>query len=191
MKKRRNVLFAFVIVALLAIGFGYAALTDSLVINGTATGSGAGDPTEPGSGNETDEDLFDIQWVAGTANATATPAAGSTSVVSATATIDNVNEPATLTVKNMAVKGDKVVATYQFKLVECPAGYDAKLEVKLNEPKAKDMVDATAVLDAYTVALDGTVTVTVTVELNQTLISDTDSLDYALTVEIVAEPVAK
>ncbi len=187
MKKRRNVLFAFALLALLVIGFGYASLTDNVIIDTTAGGTGAGNPSVPGSGNEEDESLFDIQWVTGSAGATATPAAGSTSLVGATASVVDA-ENATLTITNMAIKGDKVVATYEVTVVECPDGYDAKLAYELNGTVGAGLVDVQIEFADAVVAKGDKTTVTVTATLKATLISDEDTLNYAVTIKVIGEP---
>ena len=187
MKKRRNVLFVFALLALLVISLGYASLTDNVVIDVNAGGTGAGDPSQPGSGNEEDESLFDIQWVTGSAAATATPAAGSTSLVDATASVVDA-ENATLTITNMAIRGDKVVATYEVTVVKCPDGYEAKLAYELNETAGAGLVDVQVEFADDVIAEGAKTTVTVTATLKATLISDVDTLNYAVTVKVIGEP---
>ena len=96
MKKRRTLIVSLLLVAALALGIGYAALTDTLNITGTAS-------VAQEAGEEAFEiDVYFSKAIAGTG---------------ATAAVGADKDTATMTVNADALKevGDEVIATYTIK----------------------------------------------------------------------------
>lgn len=122
MKNRKNFLIVFALFALLCLGVGYAALTDTLVITGTAGGS-----TQNASDVE-DETLFDLKYVTANNPVVNTEKANG-STLTATSVYTN-DETATINISNMTVKNEKVVVTF---IIENASSqdYDAEISVKL------------------------------------------------------------
>ena len=96
MKNRRNVVIAFMIVAVMLLGIGYAALSDTLDITGSA------DVNQSAAEEAFNEDIF---FSAAVANET-----GNTASVNA----DN-NDKASFTANTLKGKGDKVTFTFTIK----------------------------------------------------------------------------
>lgn len=95
MKNRKFAVVAFLLVAAMLLGVGYATLTDNLVINGTAT------VTQTTAENEFNQDIY-------FSNATTT-STGVTAVVE-----QSDNDKGTITIADGALKngGESVTATY-------------------------------------------------------------------------------
>ena len=96
MKNRRNVVVAFLVVAVMLLGIGYAALTDVLDITGSV------DVNQSAAQNEFDQDIY---FSAAVANQE-----GNTASVNN----DN-NDKASFSAKTLKLKGDKVTFTFTIK----------------------------------------------------------------------------
>ena len=201
MKNRKNVLIVFVVLAILCLGIGYAALTDTLVINGTVGGS------SQNAGNVEDESLFNLEYVTDNEpTVNLTKATGST--LTATASYANA-ETATITVSNMCVKNEKVIATFTIKnsssedyIAELSAVlstvYDAEsaqyLEVSYSFEGDGGILSAEHDEDQQTVVIkkDGTATITVEILMTESLIAqgnDPQVLSATITVTITGKHV--
>lgn len=180
MKKRRNVITAFTICALLCLGIGYSALTDTLTINGTVSGNG----------NETihDEAQFDVDFtgceIKENTNA---------SRITATPVFNADDDLATLTITGLSVANDTVVAHYTVEITTCPVDATAcTLEASVNE--SIEGITATAVVqyaaEADKLLKDATATIIVTVKLDKTLLNDQIIDAKTFTVTVTATNVA-
>ena len=110
MKNRRNVVVAFLVVAVMLLGIGYAALTDTLDITGSA------DVNQSAAEEAFNEDIFFSAAVANDA--------GNTASVNA----DN-NDKASFTAATLKGKGDKVSFTFT---ITNAGDVDAEVTPKLN-----------------------------------------------------------
>ena len=174
MKNRKTVIVAFMLVAVLLLGIGYAALTDTLTIIGNAH-------IDIGAANTT----FDEKVYFSDAQATSTTGTGTTAdVVSYTA------DDATFTANKLAVKGEKSVFTFT---ITNDSNVAAKVTV--NEKKLSgadnpsnsntDKFSVDYQLSSDTIASNGgTITVTVTVEVVNPITSATSAtfgIEYTVT----------
>ncbi len=155
MKQRRLAIIAFALVAVLTIGVGYAALTDTLSINGTATLL-----------HSEAEEQFDVEVYFSAVGATS----------SCTAAIDGEdNDVATITITDgLAVVGDKAVAT--FTITNNSAGSVSITPAHNSSTNFDVATDAST----YTVAAGGTVDVIVTVTLKNTVNADITNETFSL-----------
>lgn len=187
MKRRRSVFVTFVVLALLCLGFGYAALTDQLQIGGSADGAGI---------NEENEAIFDIEFdttVDTTCAATSKNTSGSNKLT-ATATYGATGEDnGTITITNMRFAGDKVVATFEVKNTSPDATYDARLsatptltDAGTNTAEIGTDIKIDAAFDTPVIAQGETSTLTVTITLVNDLLLPTDIVDLTISVAISA-----
>ena len=189
MQKRRSVLVLFVICALFCLGFGYAALTDSLAIGGTVGGTG--------NITEENEELFDIEFddsFTPTAVITTKGAEG-VNKLSATASLDGSDKKegtATITITNMRLVGDKVVATFKVKNVSPDATNIANLVATptltagTGNNVAASKLSITAAFDDAAITTSETAILTVTITLNESLLNVSDVLNMTISVAISA-----
>ena len=166
MKNRRNVVIAFMIVAVMLLGIGYAALSDTLDITGSA------DVNQSAAEEAFNEDIF---FSAAVANET-----GNTASVNA----DN-NDKASFTANTLKGKGDKVTFTFTIKNDgDVAADVTPKLNATLGNTNPEyfsitsDWGGATKTLDAHS-----EITYTVTVELLKT---PTVTISGSFLIELVA-----
>lgn len=101
MKNRKSVIVAFLLVAVMLLGVGYAALTDVLDITGTA------DVNQSAAEESFNKDIF---FSAAVANETGNTASGNTASVNA----DN-NDKASFTVNSLKGKDDAASFTFTIK----------------------------------------------------------------------------
>ena len=170
MKNRRNVVIAFMIVAVMLLGIGYAALSDTLDITGSA------DVNQSAAEEAFNEDIY---FSAAVANET-----GNTASVNA----DN-NDKASFTANTLKGKGDKV--TFTFTITndgDVAADVTPKLNATLGNTNSEyfsitsDWGGSTKTLDAHS-----SITYTVTVELLKT---PTETISGSFLIELVAVSVA-
>ena len=116
MKNKRIIIFVFAILAILSIGIGYAALTDTLTF--TSTVGFLNSKSE----DITDSDAMDVVWTnyheaRSTVVSQGERAEGKEVKHNASdALIDVENDTISgLTIENMCVKGDKVIISYNYK----------------------------------------------------------------------------
>ena len=153
MKKRRSVIAMFLVLAIFTLGIGYAQLTDTLTITGSA-----------GVDSDNSQEVFngDIYFSNAVAN-----------VERCTASIDGTdNDKATMTVKENILKevGDEVIATFTIKS-------ESDLDVVIPVPTISNSNEA--YFDVYTtwdtektLAAGKTVDIVVTVKLIKTAVAD-------------------
>ncbi len=166
MKNRKIVVVAFLLVAVLLLGVGYAALTDQLTIIGNAH-------VDVDTANKT----FDERVYFSAAEATSSTGTGTTADV-ASYTADD----ATYTVNKLAVVGQKSVFTFTIKNESNVDAIISVASTKLsgdtnpsNSNEDKFTVEY-AYPDGMTVAKQtGTITVVVTVTLNEPVTSATSA----------------
>ena len=153
MKQRKTVIVAFLLAAVLLLGVGYAALSDTLTIDGSA-GVSYDDASEA-----FDEDIYFSKVISGTG---------------CTAEINSDPDTGTITVTDGALKevGDEVIATYTIKS-------DSDLDVKIPIPTINNddseyfEVKTSWAVD-QTLTAGGTLDVTVTIKLIKTSDRDRD-----------------
>ena len=166
MKNRRNLIVAFLLCACLIVGIGYAALTDTLDINGTA------DVNQSAAEEAFNEDIY---FSAAVANQE-----GNTASVNG----DN-NDKASFTANTLKGKGDKATFTFTIKN---NGDIDAKITPKLNDAQGNTLPEyftITSDWDGATKDLKaGTeLNYTITVELTQT---PTETISGSFLVEFKA-----
>lgn len=164
MKKRNTYVGLILLVAVLMLGIGYAAITNiTLNITGSAKAV-------------VSDENFKVRF-------TGTPTVSDEDVVTATITDD---VTATINVESLVAKGDKVTATYTIE--NASDDLSASIAVPTVENSNDEYFSVTTdMTDAVTVASKGTTTVTVTVELIKTPIEADETTD--ITVSLVASPV--
>ena len=166
MKNRKSVIVAFLLVAVMLLGVGYAALTDVLDITGTA------DVNQSAAEESFNEDIY---FSAAAANET-----GNTASVNA----DN-NDKASFTANTLKGKGDK--ATFTFTITnngDVNADITPKLNASLGNTQP-DYFTVTSDWDGATKTLDAgaEITYTITVELIKT---PTETISGSFLVELTA-----
>ena len=166
MKNRRNVVIAFMIVAVMLLGIGYAALSDTLDITGSA------DVNQSAAEEAFNEDVY---FSAAVANEV-----GNTASVNA----DN-NDKASFTAATLKGKGDKVTFTFTIKN---DGDVDAVVTPKLNATLGNTNPEYFEITSdwagqARTLAAHSEITYTVTVELLKT---PTETISGSFLIELVA-----
>ena len=166
MKNRKSVIVAFLLVAVMLLGVGYAALTDVLDITGTA------DVNQSAAEESFNEDIY---FSAAAANET-----GNTASVNA----DN-NDKASFTANTLKGKGDKATFTFTIKNNgDVNADITPKLNASLGNSQP-DYFTVTSDWDGATKALNAgaEITYTITVELIKT---PTETISSSFLVELTA-----
>ncbi len=159
MKSRRIALIAFALIAVLTLGIGYAALTDTLNLNGTAS------LTHSNAEQEFNADIY-FDSVGNCTNCTVTVS---------DADANNVKDVATLTINGgLSVVGDKATAVLVIKNES--AGTATITPAHSSSTNFDIATDAAT----YTVAAGGTVEVTVTVTLKNTVNADITDETFSL-----------
>ncbi len=116
MKNRRIILVAFMLVAVLCLGVGYAALTDLLIVDGTAVV------------NQQKENLVFDEKIEFTKAEVKTATTADYSGIADTATVDSSNtDKVSFTVKSLARQGQK--ATFEFTVTNT-SEFDATLALE-------------------------------------------------------------
>ena len=166
MKNRKFVVAAFLLAAAMLLGVGYAALTDTLDITGSA------DVNQSAAEEAFNEDVF---FTAAVANQT-----GNTASINA----DN-NDKASFTAKTLKGKGDKVTFTFTIKN---DGDVAATVTPKLNATLGNTNTEYFAVSsdwsgESKTLAAGGELTYTLTVELLKT---PTETIGGSFLVELTA-----
>ena len=164
--KRRTVVISVLLVAALALGIGYAALSDTLTINGTIKSDGA-----------TMSDNFDGLVYFTNASVTNDPAVHVTANVSATYGGDE----ASYTIEGMTVVGDKVDMEFIIH-----NAYTETVWVTIATHDHNDIENIT-ITNNYTapieIAPDGNATFTISVLL-ESLTSETINLTHNITFDV-------
>lgn len=190
MRKEKIILSIFAVLALICLGVGYAALTDTLTATATASGVSVNDTNGDGVVDENDEDIidetvFNVQWK----SAVATKDGGertSNQLAVTDPVIAGDKNSFTFTVSNMMLKGDTVTVTA---VIENTSDYDAKIALTL--PTADGVVAVTATGDGATVAAHDELEVTITLSLVETLFEVSDAFkagkEYKVSFEATAQ----
>lgn len=180
MKNKRNVIIAFILICCLCLSIGYAALTDTLIINGSASAAAKEDtPDEP---VDTLEEAFDDKLgftavVQATGNSANVSLKNGDAAVSTTQTTFTMTDEVTFSAAGFAQKGDKAVITYTI------TNNHPDLSASIAVPTLTDASGNTLSNEYFSVshdwttahnvaAVNGTTTVTVTVEMIKTPIEN-------------------
>ena len=132
MKNKRNVFIAFILICCLCLSIGYAALTDTLYVNGTVNldldGSGTTDPDAGGEEETPWEEAFDadVYFVDIDAEQAVTKVSADTN--------GDTDDLLTITVPDDVFTPDNKTATYKVKIKNNSDEYAAK--ITLNNPAA-------------------------------------------------------
>ena len=166
MKNRKTIVVAFMLCAVMLLGVGYAALSDTLDITGSA------DVNQSAAEEAFNEDIY---FSAAVANET-----GNTASVNA----DN-NDKASFTAATLTGKGDKVTFTFT---IENAGDVDAEVTPKLNASLGNTNSEYFSITSdwngaAKTLAAHSNITYTVTVELLKT---PTETISGSFLIELVA-----
>ncbi len=163
MKKRRIAIVSFLILAVLVMGVGFAALTDNLFIKGEAT------LATTSAQSNFDQDVYFVN--AAVATTTGTNTGEDTAVIGATD-----NDSATFYVKTLGNKDEYV--TFTFTIKNDSEEFDALITLDANNPTTTDSTNFTITYSTtndgiasdseITCAAGDTVDVYVTVVLNNT-----------------------
>ena len=171
MKNRKFVVVAFLLVAVMLLGVGYAALTDTLTIIGNAH-------IDVDTANKT----FDEKVYFSAAEATSTTGTGATADVASCTTDD-----ATFTANKLAVVGEKSVFTFTIKNesnVDAVISVAAKKLSGDNNPtnsnEDKFIVEYTYPDGMNIAKQGGTITVVVTVTVKEPVTSATSATFFAI-----------
>ena len=166
MKNRRNVVIAFMIVAVMLLGIGYAALSDTLDITGSA------DVNQSAAEEAFNEDVY---FSAAVANEV-----GNTASVNA----DN-NDKASFTAATLKGKGDKVTFTFTIKNDgDVAAVVTPKLNASLGNTNPEYFsITSDWAGESRTLAAHSEITYTLTIELLKT---PTETISGSFLVELVA-----
>lgn len=166
MKNRRNVVIAFMIVAVMLLGIGYAALSDTLDITGSA------DVNQSAAEEAFNEDVY---FSAAVANQD-----GNTASVNA----DN-NDKASFTAATLKGKGDKVTFTFTITNAgDVAAEVTPKLNATLGNTNPEYFsISSDWAGEAKILAAHSEITYTITVELIKT---PTETISGSFLVELVA-----
>ncbi len=176
MKKRRFAIVAFLLCACLAIGAGYAALTDALSMTGYA------EVKTTQSSSVFDEKIY---FKSATAPTTAAGTTTGTSGVADTASVSGTDpDVATFSINSLALKDE--YATFTF-VIENTSEFDANITIS-KQPTANTGYFDTKIEfpNGQTVSAGGTLTVTVTTKLIKNV---TENISASTTIEFTATTV--
>ena len=156
MKNRRIVLAAFMLVAVLTMGIGFAAYSTTLSINGTTAVS-------PDAIEFTESVKF-------TAVTSSNEAFGTASIGD--------GQAATFTVNGMTAYNDRVQFTYT---IRNDSDYDVNIEISTHPtPATTSKCTVTTALSSNTIAQGGEITATVTVVLNENVSTAVDPINWTI-----------
>lgn len=156
MKNRRIALIAFMLVAVLTMGIGFAAYSTTLAINGTTAVSG-----------DAVEFTKDVHFTTVT----------SSNEAFGTADIGD-GQTATFTVDGMTAYNDRVQFTYT---ILNESTYDVNIEISTHPtPATASKCTVTTALSANTIAAGQTITATVTVVLNENVTEAVDPINWTI-----------
>ena len=171
MTNTKKIIAAIVIVAVLVIGVGYAAIQNiTLNISGTASANA-------------DQANFTVAFSGEPTTDKTKVSANSTAASITAAVTDDTN--ATINVEGLTAKGDVVTATYTIQ--NTSADLSAKLSATTSNSNTEYFKVTHDLEDATTVTHGQATTITVTVELIKTPITATETATVG--VQITAEPV--
>ena len=123
MKNKRNVLIAFILICCLCLSIGYAALTDTLNVNGTVGVNVLSDDTTDDNDTPNDDTNDKTAWETDfDADVHFANASGVGAVINA-----NDNDILTITVPTNAIKPNNRTVTYTVDIVNESTDYDANI----------------------------------------------------------------
>ena len=166
MKKRRTAIIAFLLCACLAIGAGYATVTDTLVVNGTA------------NVKQATADDFDLDvYFTGTPTVTTTGEGDEDSIA-----IDaENNDLATITVNSLQTVGD--VATFTIEIENSGATTNSTATLLATKTVADpSLLEVMCTLGTHSLAPGNKTTLTITVKLLRVPATDIANSTIAVTV---------
>ena len=156
MKNRRIALIAFMLIAVLTIGIGFAAYSTTLAIKGTTAVSA-----------EAIEFTKDVHFAS----------VSSSNEAFGTATVGD-GQTATFKVDGMTQYNDFVQFTY---VIENKSDYDVSIDVTTNPtPASVSKCTVTTALSQHTIAAGESITATVTVVLNETIKEAIDPISWTI-----------
>ena len=156
MKNRKMILVAFMLVAVLVMGIGFAAYSTTLAIHGTTSVSA-----------EALEFTKDVQFT----NVTTSNAAFGTATIG-----DGQN--ATFTVSGMTAYNDRVQFTYT---IVNNSDFDVNIDITTTPtPATTSKCTVTTALSSHTIPKDGSITATVTVVLNENVTTVQDPINWTI-----------
>ncbi len=176
MKNKRNAIVAFLLVAVLCLGIGYAAVSDNLYINGTLNVT-AGDPTDPTSPFNTEFDA-DVFFSNAEIDTTTTANKGTEGNELITATIGDEDE-------NEATRGQDDVITVNVS----NGAFDGQNEIIVIKATVKNAneTQSAKVTVAGPQNLNDHFTVTIDKTTEQTIAAEGECV-YTITIELVKIP---
>lgn len=185
MKKQKIILLVFAVLAFIGLGIGYAALTDTLTLTATVSGTGV----NADDNDVQDSAAFDIQWVSHETPVITGNTATRDKLITFESPLPNIGEDtAEFTVSNLCVKGDAVQVVFNIKNT---SEYAANLALKIDETAKANAtannVEISATLGTATLAAGASTTVTVNVELLETLFSGTYTCQIPITIVATAQ----
>ena len=155
MKKRRIIILAFMLIAVMVVGIGFAAYSTTLTIHGTTAVSA-----------EALEFTNDVQFVS----------ASSDNEAFGTATANG--QTATFTVNGMTAYNDRVTFTYTIKN---SSTYDVNIAITTHPtPASPSKCSVTTMLSSDTITAGGTITATVIVVLNENVTEAIDPINWTI-----------
>mgnify|MGYP003306990615 CR=1 FL=1 len=170
MRNKKRIIIAIILIAILMLGIGYAAISNTtLTISGNAI-------------SQPDPENFKVHFVSGSA----TTSPDDTDIITASVTGDTT---ATIAVKGLTMKDDVATATYTIK--NDSNGIAAKLSAAITSTPgenttASDYTVSTDFVNGTVLEPGQTTTITVSVKLNKTPI--VNDLITTITCTITAEP---
>ncbi len=176
MKNRKTILVAFMLVAVMLIGVGYAALTDTFTITGSA------EVKTDLSQNEFDEKIY---FFSATAPRTEDGNTTGTSGVVDTASVNaNDDDKASFSVKSLALKDEYAVFTF---VIKNDSEFAATIAIKTNPTNNTGYFDTVVEFpDGNTISAHGTLTVTITTKLIKNV---TEPVTASTSIELTATTV--
>lgn len=168
MKKQKIILLVFAVLTFICLGIGYAALTDTLSLSATVSGTGVND------NDITDSKIFDIVWTAREPEETQVSAETRPTLLGTASLDQSDSDIATISVEGMLLKGDKVVFVFD---IQNTSTYTANLELnsETDSQVASQLSLANVTVDAEltkkTLAAGESTTLTIIVELGKTQFS--------------------
>ncbi len=192
MKNRRTVIASFLLIAVLVMGIGYAALTDNLFIKGEAT------LATTSAQSNFDEDVYFVEKIDGVTVTKELDCTGANATTTPDSVVIGATDPdsATFYVKSLGNKGEFVV--FQFTIKNDSQEFDAKITLDAGFPTTTDATNFTITYSTQatgdpltgeiTCAAGGTVTVYVKVVLNNT---PSENMTAAFNVNLTATSAPK
>lgn len=178
MKNRKRVVVAFLLVAVLCLGIGYAALTDTLTIGGTF-GIQVDNENNPGAASEWDEDIY----FSAVTKINCSNVGASTVAKEYTPQISSDKDTITATIPTGALFVENDTVTFTATVKNDNPYYAAKLTGITTTCDQETYFDVTTDLtEGTTVAEDGgTKAIVVTIKVKQTPPDTLDNVSFSIT----------